>query len=170
MGVFGEERGLDAYIRAIMDMYNKVKTKVRTSGGDTGHFLSDIGLHQGSTFNLFLFTIVMYELTKGSQDEISWCMVFANDIVLIDENRDGLNSRLELWRHTLEFRGFRLSRSKTEYLQCQFSGDETGDEELNIGDVAVPRVEKFKYLGSIIQERVDIDEDINCSITMGWQK
>jgi len=36
--------------------------------------------------------------------------------------------------------------------------------------VVILRVEKFKYLGSIIGERVDIDKDINHHIRVGWQK
>jgi len=53
-------------------------------------------------------------------------MLFANDIVLINETRDGLKDKLEKWRNTLESRGFRLSRLKTEYLRCGFSGVEGG--------------------------------------------
>ena len=34
----------------------------------------------------------------------------------------------------------------------------------------VPRVEKFKYLGSIVEERGDIDEDISHRIRAEWQK
>ena len=36
------------------------------------------------------------------------------DIVLIDETRDGVNTKLEQWRDTLEAKSFRLSRSKIE--------------------------------------------------------
>jgi len=64
----------------------------------------------------FLFTIAMDEFTRGIQDKIPWCMLFVDDIVLIDESREGVNTKLELWRSTLESQGFRLSRSKTEYL------------------------------------------------------
>ena len=48
-------------------------------------------------------------------------MLFADDIVLVDETRAGVNAKLELWRQTLESRGFRLSRAKTEYMKCKFS-------------------------------------------------
>ena len=58
-------------------------------------------------------------------------------------------------------RGFRLSKSNTEYLRCGFSGMEGGSGEVITGGVVISRVEKFKYLGSIIEERGDIDEDIN---------
>ena len=64
----------------------------------------------------------MGELTKGIQDELPWCMLFADDIILIDETRQGVNDKLKRWMHMLEVRGFRVSRSKTEYLHCCFSG------------------------------------------------
>ena len=38
---------------------------------------------------------------RGIQDEIPWCMLFADDIVLIDETRGGLCEKLERWRHSL---------------------------------------------------------------------
>ena len=53
---------------------------------------------------MFLFTIVMDELTEGIHYEVPWCIVFADNIVLIDETRDGLNNKLELWGHALESR------------------------------------------------------------------
>ena len=54
----------------------------------------------------------MDKLTRVIQDEILWCILFADDIVLVDETRAGVNAKLELWRKTLESRGFRLSRAK----------------------------------------------------------
>ena len=53
-----------AYIDVIKDMYEGVKTSVRTPIGDTEYFSIDIGLHQGSTLSPFLFTIVIDELTR----------------------------------------------------------------------------------------------------------
>ena len=66
----------------------------------------------------------MGELTRAIRDEILWCMLFADDIVLVDETIAGVNVKLELWRQTLESRGFRLSRVKTEYMECKFSKQE----------------------------------------------
>ena len=54
-------------------------------------------------------------------------MFFTGDIVLVDETRAGVNVKLELWRKTLESRDFRLSRVKTEYMECKFSKQEIRD-------------------------------------------
>jgi len=52
------------------------------------------------------------------QDEIPWSILFVDDIFIIDEFREGVNTKLELWRNTLESQSFGLSRSKAEYLHC----------------------------------------------------
>jgi len=79
-------------------------------------------------------------------------MLFANDLILIYGTRVGLNSKLEQLRHALEFRGFKLSRAKTEYLKCGFTGVKGSGEEVTMEGVTIPSVEKFKYLGLIIDE------------------
>ena len=144
-----------------------MKTSVRNSLGDTEYFPINIGLHQGSALSLFLFTIMMDELTREIQDEVPWCMLFADDIVLIDETRSGMNEKLEKWRYSLESRDFRLSRFKTEYLRCGFNGVEIDGGEVIMGRAVVLHVEKFKYLGSIIEEKGDIEEDISHCIRAG---
>ena len=66
-------------------------------------------------------------------------MLFADDIVLIDETREGVNDKSERWRHSLESRGFRVSRSKTEYLHCCINGREDARGEVTIDGVAIPK-------------------------------
>jgi len=91
------------YIDIIRDMYDGVVANVRTCGGIISNFSISIGLHQRSALSPFLFAIVMDELTRAIQDEIPWCMLFADDIVPVDETRAGVNAKLELWRQTLEY-------------------------------------------------------------------
>ena len=42
-------------------------------------------------------------------------MLFADDIVLVDETREGVNTKLEIWRKALESKGFRINRIKIVY-------------------------------------------------------
>ena len=55
-------------------MYNGAVTRVRTSGGIFDDLLNTIGLHQGSTLTVYLFVVVMDELVKSIQEEVTWCM------------------------------------------------------------------------------------------------
>jgi hypothetical protein len=73
----------------------------------------------------------MDEVTRDIQGSIPWCMLFADDVVLVDETRAGVNGKLELWKDALESKGFRISRTKTEYMMCDFSmtGHEDGSCE-----------------------------------------
>jgi hypothetical protein len=50
----------------------------------------------------------MDEVTKDIQGGIPWCMLFADDVILVDESRARVDNKLELWRQTLEVKGFRL--------------------------------------------------------------
>ncbi|KAG5597411.1 hypothetical protein H5410_038643, partial [Solanum commersonii] len=77
-------------------------------------------------------------------------------------------NQLEVWRQTLESKGFRLSRTKTEYLGCKFSDalDET-DVEVRLVTQIIPKKESFKYLGSVIQGSGDIDDDVTHHIGTG---
>ena len=48
------------------------------------------------------YPLVMDEVTRDIQGDIPWCMLVADDVVLVDESRIGVNRKLELWRYTLE--------------------------------------------------------------------
>jgi hypothetical protein len=78
------------YITLIKDMYDNVVTSVRKNDKDTNDFLINIGLHQGLALNSYLFALVMDEVTRDIQGGIPWCMLFTDDMVLVDESRTGL--------------------------------------------------------------------------------
>ncbi|CAO1939222.1 unnamed protein product [Urochloa humidicola] len=158
------------YITLIKDMYKDAMTFVRTCDGDTSDFPIQIGLHQGSALSPYLFALVMDEVTRDIQGDIPWCMLFADDVVLVDESRSGVNRKLELWKHTLESKGFRLSRTKTEYMMCDFSATEHEDGDVSLDGQVVAKKDTFRYLGSILQKDGDIDEDVRHRISAGWLK
>uniref|UniRef100_A0A8R7VFQ2 Reverse transcriptase domain-containing protein n=1 Tax=Triticum urartu TaxID=4572 RepID=A0A8R7VFQ2_TRIUA len=151
-------------------MYDNVVTSVRTSDVDTDDLPIKIGLHQGSALSPYLFALVMDEVTRDIEEDIPWCMLFTNDMVLVDDSRTGVYRKLELWRQTLKSKGFRLSRTKIEYMMCGFSATRCEEEEVSLDGQVVPRKDTFRYLGSMLQEDVGIDEDVNHRIKARWMK
>jgi hypothetical protein len=148
------------YVTLIKDMYDKAMTSVRTTDDDTNVFPINIGLHQGSALSPYLFALVIDEVTRDIQGDIPWCMLFADDVALIDKSREGVNRKLELWRQTLESKGFRISRTKTEYMRCDFGTTISEDGDVSLGGQVVPKKDTFRYLGSMLQRDDDIDEDV----------
>ena len=80
--------------------------------GGTCEFLLAIGLHLGLlALSPYLFTLIMDELISYILDEGSWCMLLA-DIILVDESRDGVKTKLEIWQEVFKFKGFKVRCTK----------------------------------------------------------
>jgi hypothetical protein len=97
-------------------------------------------------------------------------MLFADYVILMDESRTGVDQKLELWRRTLETKGFRLSRSKIEYMKCDFSATTQEEGDVRFNGQVVPEKDTFRYLRSMLQKNWDIDEDLSHRIKTDWLK
>lgn len=84
---------------AIKGMYDGCVIVVRTSVGETNEVPITLGLHQESALSLHTFALVI--------DKILRCVLFADDIVLVDESREGVNKRLEIGRKVLGSKEFK---------------------------------------------------------------
>ncbi|KAJ0170897.1 hypothetical protein K1T71_013669 [Dendrolimus kikuchii] len=111
----------------------------------------------------------MDALTAEVQDEAPWCMLFADDIVLVDEDGVALQNKLNRWRQALEGVGLKISRTKTEYLFCDFGGTSSA-VPLKLQSVTLPCNPEFKYLGSLLQNNCDIERDVRRRINVAWLK
>jgi uncharacterized protein with ACT and thioredoxin-like domain len=89
---------LTKYVTLIKDININIITCVRTCDSESDIFPIKIELHQGSVLNSYIFTLMMAEITKDISGDISWCIIFANDVVLIGESRIEVDKKLDLWR------------------------------------------------------------------------
>jgi len=155
----------EKYIRVVQDMYENSETVVRCAVGLSDSFRVRVGLHQGSALSPFLFAIVMDRLTDEIRQESPWTMMFADDIVLCSGSRQQVEAHLERWRHALERRGMKVSRSKTEYMCMNEKGD-SGTVQLQGTEVA--KVDEFKYLGSTVQSNGECGREVKKRVQAGW--
>ena len=92
---------------------------------------------------------MMDGLTKLIQEEVPKCKLFADDIVLANETRSEVNAKLEIWQDALEVKGFRLSKTKIEYMECKFSKSRNINEGVVRDDgQEMLKSNNFLYLGS----------------------
>ena len=165
-----KEKGIPGkYVQLIRAMYSRCSTQVRSTAGTTGTFNVAVGLHQGSALSPYLFVLIMDALTSDIQEEAPWCMLFADDIVLVAEGGLEVQSRLEAWWNRLENVGLKVSRTKTEYLFCDFGGL-SSPVRISLAGTPIPICSDFRYLGSLVQGDGDVDRDVTHRINSGWMK
>ena len=107
----------ECYIRIIKDMFGGATTTVTSAAELTEEFKVGVGLHQGSTFSLFLFVIIIDKLMEDIRKDAPRDMLFADEIVLSRQNHTEQTDDLEIWRNALERRGLKLSRSKNRVFE-----------------------------------------------------
>jgi hypothetical protein len=116
-------------------------------------------LHQGSDLSPYLFLLVMDALTSDIQEKAPWCMLFADDIMLVGEDEHEVQSRLEEWRKRLESVGLSISRFKTEQLFCD-SGGTSRFFHIALDTVPLQTCSDFWYVGSLVINDGEIDSII----------
>jgi hypothetical protein len=63
-----------------------------------------------------------------------------------------------------------LSRSKMEYMKCDFSATTKEERDVRLDGQVVPKKYNFRYLGSMLQNDGDINEDVSHGIKVSWLK
>jgi hypothetical protein len=161
----------EAYVRIIQNMYENCKTKVTTVVGETEHIDIEVGLHQGSALSPFLFIIILDVITEEIEEDTPWAMLFADDLVLCDEQAKNMEERLEKWRRCLEEGGLKLSRSKTEHLVP--SADPVTIRLKEYGKdtyTKLPQTISFKYLGTTIHQDGGCRVEVEKRIGKAWDR
>ncbi|CAH2096880.1 unnamed protein product [Euphydryas editha] len=137
-------------------MWHNSASVVRTVASDTDPFLITFGIQQGLALSPFLFNVVLDSVSAYIQDQPPWLMMYADDIVLVDENRLKLERRMNLWKVTREINGLKLYVAKIEYMAYENPNSSTIQIEL---EPAV-KSEKYRFLGCVSHESSSIYHDI----------
>lgn len=95
-------------------------------------------------------------------------LLFADDAVLISSNPQALQEALNEWNRALSGGGLRIHELKTDHLHCAFRDpfEPTPDFVLN----GIGKCNKFKYLGSWVNQEATCDVDVNHRVSVGCSK
>jgi hypothetical protein len=155
----------EQYVALVQDTYQHHETTVRTPFGETLPFEVNVGVHQGSALSPLLFVTTVDAATSNLGYEAPWCMLYADDVVLIRDSQEQVGQDLSAWTSALERVGLKVSRMKTEYLPIGIDSDQN---QLTVDEWLLDPKDNFRYLGSIISGNGTIAEEISARIRAAW--
>jgi len=90
---------------------HRCKTVVRTDYNrpNSKCFEVKVGMQQDSAVSRMLFVIVMQALSREFRVALSWELLYADDLVVIDETEVGLIKGLNKSKNNVENRGIRVT-------------------------------------------------------------
>ena len=106
----------EGLVKAVMTLYCKACTVIRTGSGDSDGFEVRVGVHQGSVLSPLLFAIVMDVVSREVRDGLPWELLYADDLVLMAHSREDLAKKLVAWKSCLEVKGMKVNAAKSKVM------------------------------------------------------
>ena len=145
-------------IKLIKNMYDKTSQIMRINNKVTAPFKTTRGVRQGCVLSPLLFNLFINDLpdifddtckpVKIGNSRIN-CLMYADDIVLMSENIEGLQKCIEQLEKYTEMWDMSLNKKNTKIVVFQGHGRQA---KINIkfkGEY-LDQADKYKYLGTII--------------------
>ena len=109
--------GIDEWlVRLVKSMYANVRSRVRVGNGYSDEFGVQVGVHQGSVLSPLLFIIVLEALSEEFRTGCPWELLYADDLVIMDESLEGLQHKVQMWKSGMEEKGLRVNMGKTKVM------------------------------------------------------
>ena len=100
--------------------------------------------------------------------EVPELIMFADNIVLCGGREVDMAEYLDPWHKSLEERGMRVSRPKTQFMDFNFEQNQQGNREPVTGE-ELESVTHFKYLGTSMEEEGGMETEITKRVRAGWR-
>lgn len=160
-------------INLISMCIGETKAKIKTTSTTSELFTIESGLRQGDPISPVLFNLILEkidrEFTKQLEgggfrigDKILLRLAYADDIALIAETRRELENMVETFMKIAEKVGLKTSIEKSEYLSVTKNND---TDPLIVNTQTFKKVDNFKYLGTLINNKNEKDVEINARIS-----
>ena len=82
-----------------------------------------IGVHPGSVLSPLIFAIVVDVVTEHAREGLLNEILYADDLVLMNESLEDLRKRFQRWRSALEDKGLKVNVGKTEMMVSGTEGE-----------------------------------------------
>ena len=146
-------------------MYENTKARVVVGSGMSNEFQVNIGLRKGSALSPLLFILVMELISRkiSTKDALRKIM-YADDLVIVAENREELQGALEEWNDMYKKHGLKMNLDKTEVMRV---GKQREELNIRLEEKDIKLVNNCVYLGGNISENGRVDVEVRCRIQAG---
>jgi len=145
---------------------------VRIGGRLSPIFRINTGLRQGDLLSPMLFSLALEAVirkvkvrTDGNiMNRSVQILAYADDLDIIGRSRGDIERMYEELRRESDRFGLRINSDKTKYLVTTAKNKSRVSRDLVCGDCTFEAVEKFKYLGTLVNKDNVISEEIKIRI------
>ncbi|CAG9136099.1 unnamed protein product [Plutella xylostella] len=180
------------FVELLRLLHDNMQCCVTVDGEQSNFFPVTCGVKQGCviapTLFAIYFAVVVQEVLRScsqgvhirfrtdgklfnlarlkASTKVSYAMVtevmYADDLSFAADSPDGLQQLMTAFHSSCSKFGLKVSVKKTEVMSLDMHGHET--LAIHIGEDLLKQVDKFRYLGSTISSKCDLDAEINSRI------
>ena len=147
------------------------KCRIKIGGNLSDTFDANQGVRQGCILSPLLFNIYISDLpdtlnnpknkpAKVGSNEILSCILWADDLVMISESKEGLREMLHDLSDFSEESGLRINGDKTKCMVFNKTGRHIRCN-MKINNMVITSVRDYKYLGFLITPSGEVSTGIN---------
>ena len=140
-------------MKVVMSLYEGSRTKVRVGSGLSEEFRVRVVVHQGSVISPLIFAIVVDAVTQQARKGLLNEILYADDLVLMNENLKDLRERFQRWRGALESKGMKVNIRKTKTMVSGAEG-ETAHSKVDQCGICSKRVMSNAVLRTVCKKWV----------------
>ena len=150
--------------QSIKGIYANPMAAVNINEYITGSFVSDFGVRQGDPLSPTLFSLFLNDLAEeikntglgiNMNDRSLNILLYADDLALITESETDLQTLLSILYNWCQKWRMKVNVKKTKVVHFRCKNVVQSDFQFKYGDNTVDIVEKYKYLGLILDEYLD---------------
>ena len=94
-------------------------------------------------------------ISRERETEAPWEMLYADDLVIVRRSIAEFQGAFLAWKRLFERCGLKINMEKTEYMTTG-----TQHSDLPVEQQQINRVEKFKYLGTILSDDTSVTREV----------
>ena len=153
-------------VTLLQKIYEKAQAAVRVGKENGEWFGTDVGTRQGDPLSPLLFIAYLDRVMDQVRENTCGVNIggirinnlrFADDIDLIDEDVNSLQSQIEQTKEAAEQAGLLVHTKKTKTMVF---GERNIDNNIQVAGETIENVEKFEYLGSVLTWDNNCSEEI----------